>query len=68
MYKKNMKLKSAIKKAGLYQWQIAEYLRINECEFSKMWRKEISDQQLHDIHLAINYLKEKSIETGNRLP
>lgn len=57
---KNINLRNAIKEARLNQWQVAETYGLHEGNFSRLLRKELSDEQKQKIYIAIE--KAKNIE------
>ena len=55
---KNQDIRNEITKAGLKLWQIAEKLGINDGNFSRMLRKELSAEKKEKIRGIIKKLKE----------
>lgn len=54
----NSSIKSAIKKAKLYQWQVAEMYGISESHFCRLLRHELPNQQKEVILKMVMYLSE----------
>lgn len=50
---KNQDLRNEIKSAGLYLWQIADALGINDGNFSRKLRHELSDEEKARIRVII---------------
>lgn len=50
---KNTDIRSEIKTAGLYLWQIADALGINDGNFSRKLRHELSDEEKTRIRAII---------------
>lgn len=50
---KNQDIRKEIKAAGLYFWQIAEALGINDGNFSRRLRREFSEQEKTNIRAII---------------
>ena len=50
-------VKQLAKKSGVYLWQIAEKLGINDGNFSRKLRKPLSDEDTARVLSAINQLK-----------
>jgi predicted XRE-type DNA-binding protein len=60
--KKNQDVRQAILKAGVNQWQIAETCGISEGNFSRMLRKELSEDKKREIYDAIERAKKEMWE------
>lgn len=57
---KNKDIREAAKRAGVCLWEVAERLGINDGNFSRKLRKELSSQEREKIMEIINELaKEK---------
>lgn len=56
---RNADLKSYAKLNGVRLWQIAEVLHINDGNFSRKLRKELSEAQKQEIVRIIDELAEK---------
>lgn len=56
----NSDIRSEVKDAGLYLWQIAEQLGINDSNFSRKLRHELSDVEKSRIREAIAVLSKGS--------
>ena len=54
---KNQDIRNEVTNAGLKLWQIAEKLGINDGNFSRMLRKELSDEKKVEIRAIIEELK-----------
>ena len=53
----NIDVRSEIKAANLFQWQVAEAVGVSETTFCKMLRRELSDEQKKNVRAAIIKLK-----------
>ena len=53
----NQDIKNEIRGAGFYLWQIAEKLGINDCNFSRKLRRELSPEDKNRIRDIIAELK-----------
>ena len=56
---RNTEVRDHIKNNGLYYWQIAEYMKIHESEFSRMLRREMSEETKQKILEAVYALREE---------
>lgn len=54
----NLVIRRAIKKAGLFQWQVAEKYGVTESHFSRMLRHELPPEEQQIILTIIQNLKE----------
>ena len=54
---KNQHIRNEVKAAGLKLWQIAEGLGINDGNFSRLLRKELSEEKKEQIRAIIKELK-----------
>ncbi|MEI1420929.1 2-oxoglutarate and iron-dependent oxygenase domain-containing protein [Bacillus cabrialesii] len=54
----NLEIRRAIKKTGLFQWQVAERYGVSESQFSRMLRRELPDEEKRLILNIIEQLKE----------
>ena len=52
-------LKQTIRKSGVKQWQIAEYLGMNEFSLSRKLRNEIAPEFEKQILIAIMQIKQE---------
>lgn len=52
--KANMDIRDAAKKKGIYLWQIADALKIQESRFSKMLRTELPQDEKQKIISVID--------------
>lgn len=57
---KNQDIRNEIKAAGLKLWQIAEGLGINDGNFSRLLRRELSGEKKAEIRSIIEKLKKES--------
>lgn len=57
---KNQDIRNEVKSAGLKLWQIAERLGINDGNFSRLLRRELSDEKKTEIRSIIEKLKKES--------
>lgn len=55
---KNLDIRNEVAGAGLKLWQIAEKLGINDGNFSRMLRKELSEEKKEEIRGIIEELKD----------
>ena len=55
---KNQDIRNEVTNAGLKLWQIAEKLGINDGNFSRMLRNELSDEKKAEIRAIIEELKD----------
>lgn len=56
MLETNQDIRQATKKAGLKLWQIADRLNLNDGNFSRKLRKELTSDQKQTIFAIINEL------------
>ena len=56
MNKANMEIRNAAKQRGVFLWEIAEELNMQESRFSKILRKELSPEEKQKILAAIKRL------------
>ena len=54
---RNQDIRNEVTNAGLKLWQIAEKLGINDGNFSRMLRKELSGEKKAEIRAIIEELK-----------
>ena len=52
----NLDIRAAIKKARIFNYEVAAHLGISETSFSRMLRKELSDEEKKQIFAAIEQL------------
>ncbi|WML56670.1 hypothetical protein [Neobacillus sp. PS2-9] len=64
MVLKNMDIRSAIEDAGLYYWQIALKYGINDGNFSRLLRRDLTKAQKEKIITIIKELKDSNNKTG----
>lgn len=57
---KNNEIKEAIKNAGLFQWQIADILKIAESTFYRKMRHELPLEEKQRIFEAIEKLSKEA--------
>lgn len=53
----NVDVRSAIRKAGLHNWMVAEMLGVSESYLSRMLRHELDEEKKQAIYKAIERLK-----------
>jgi len=58
MVKANPDVRSAIKKAGLFQWQVADCFGLHDTNFSRLLRKELPPEKKERIFKIIEELRE----------
>lgn len=58
MKKANLDIRKLAKDSGVYLWQIAEALGIQESNFCKALRSELSDSEKEKIYSVIEQLAE----------
>lgn len=58
--KKNLDLRQAIEKSGLYYWQIADALGVSDTTFSKRLRKELSVKEKEEVYDIIKHLRREN--------
>ena len=59
MKKFNQEIRNGILKNNLRYWQIAEKLHINDGNFSRLLRKELTKEKKDEIYEIIKVLKEE---------
>lgn len=59
---RNLDIRKAAKEANIYLWQIAEALGINDGNFSRKLRRELSDDEKRKIFAIIMQLSIKKEE------
>ena len=60
----NADIRSAAKSAGVCLWQIAERIGINDGNFSRKLRRELSDQEKQEILQIIQDLAAERMEAS----
>ena len=55
----NLEVRTAIRNAGLYQWQVGEYLGLSESAVCRKLRKELTNEERERFLTAIRELEEK---------
>ena len=55
----NNDIKKEIKSSNLYQWQVAEALKMHDSNFSKMLRHELPEDKKEKIRSVIKELSQK---------
>ncbi|WKY47153.1 hypothetical protein Q5O24_12405 [Eubacteriaceae bacterium ES3] len=58
---KNKEIKETLKKAKIFQWQVAESLGIGETALSRMMRHELPEEDKKQIIEAIEELKKEAV-------
>lgn len=56
---KSQKIKEVIRNSGIRQWEIAEYLGMNEFSLSRKLRNEVKPEFEKQILLAIMHIKQE---------
>ena len=64
---KNKEIKESLKKANIYQWQVAEAMGIGETALSRKMRKELPEEEKKQIIDVIEELKKVLDKERNRL-
>lgn len=59
---KNIDIKNQLKKTGVRQWMVAEFLNYDESVFSRKMRKELSENEKQQILEAIEKLSNKEAQ------
>lgn len=59
MIQKNLKIRNAISQSNLKFWQVAEKLKLNDGNFSRLLRKELTKEKKEEILKIIEQLKEE---------
>lgn len=59
MIRKNLKIRNAISQSNLKFWQVAEKLKLNDGNFSRLLRKELTKEKKEEILKIIEQLKEE---------
>ena len=57
--KRNLDIRNAVGKAGLFLWQVAERYGCNDSNFSRLLRKELDVNTKARIHVIIDELKQE---------
>lgn len=58
---KNKEIKESLKKANIYQWQVAEAMGIGETALSRKMRKELPEEEKKQIIDVIEELKKETV-------
>ena len=61
---KNIGLRVKARNANVFLWEIAQVLGLNDGNFSRMLRKELSIEQVEEINNIIDNLKKSKLEKG----
>ena len=56
---RNKEIKESLKKANIYQWEVAEVMGISETAFSRNMRHELPEEEKQKIYSAIEELKQR---------
>ena len=56
---RSQEIKEVIKNSGVRQWQIAEYLGMNEFSLSRKLRKDIKEEDFLKIQNAVEEIKKE---------
>lgn len=62
----NQDIKNYAKSKGVWLWQIAEVLHINDGNFSRKLRKELTEAQKQEITRIIDELAERGTQGAKR--
>ena len=57
----NKDIRDEIKRSRVFQWEVAEVYGISETNFSKMLRKELSEDKKTKIRKAIETLRKREV-------
>ena len=60
----NIEIREKIKAAGLYMWQVADALGIQDSNFSRLLRKELSERDRARVLAAIEKAKQTAAKDG----
>jgi len=60
---KNLDIREAAKVAGINLWEIAEKLKLNDSNFSRRLRKELSEEEKGQIFKIIKELEDGENDT-----
>ena len=55
--KRNTEVRNLIKQSGFAHWEVAEALGIGEFTFSRLLRKEFTEEEISSVKAAIEQLK-----------
>ena len=58
----NKEIRDAIKKTGLYKYQVAYLIGVNDCTFSKYLRRELPTEKRDQILSAIESLTSERVK------
>ena len=53
----NIDIRSEIKNAGLFHWQVAEQMKVSECTFCRILRRELTQEKKEEVRTAIRQLQ-----------
>lgn len=59
MTKRNEDIRQAAKQAGVYLWQVAEALQMQDTNFSRLLRRELDVTEKAKIYNIISFLNEE---------
>lgn len=57
MKRRNQDIREGIRKSGIFMWQVAERYGLSDTNFSKLLRKELSEETKTRINRIIEELK-----------
>lgn len=60
--KQNEEVRNSVKESGLKLWQVAEKLNLNDGNFSRKLRKELSEAEKKRVYVAIEELTKERME------
>lgn len=61
---KNAELKKEIKEAGFFLWEVADKLGMNDGNFSRLLRKDLSEEKKQQIYSIMEELKKERAENA----
>lgn len=53
----NIDIRNEIRNAGLFHWQVAEQMKVSECTFCRILRRELPPEKKEDVRIAIRQLQ-----------
>ena len=57
----NIEIKTALKEARVYQWEVEKFLNIGESVLSRMMRQELQPEKKEEILHAIDQIKRAQV-------
>lgn len=55
--KANQEIRDLLEKKNIYQWQVAEKMNLNDSNFTKIFRVELSEAKRKEILIAIKEIE-----------